>query len=65
MGTKRLTAIALNKMVSSAANVLLIDEIEAGLEPHRLRNLLRKLNSSPEQPCQIFITTHARFLSLN
>src|SRR3954462_975409 len=37
-------------------NISLIDEIELGLEPHRIRGLLFKLKKTPQQ---IFTTTHS------
>ncbi|MCK1712958.1 ATP-binding protein [Bradyrhizobium sp. 143] len=38
------------------AGTSLIDEIELGLEPHRIRGLLFKLKSSQQQ---VFATTHS------
>jgi predicted ATP-dependent endonuclease of OLD family len=37
-------------------NISLIDELEVGLEPHRIRGLIYKLKNSNQQ---IFTTTHS------
>ena len=37
-------------------NISIIDEIEIGLEPHRIRGLIYKLRNSGQQ---IFATTHS------
>jgi len=37
-------------------NISLIDELEVGLEPHRIRGLIYKLKNSKQQ---IFATTHS------
>lgn len=39
---------------------MLIDEVEFGLEPHRLRHLLRKLRPEVNANQQVFLTTHSR-----
>jgi hypothetical protein len=44
LGTRRLTGLAIQKAGLGAGAVLLIDEVEYGLEPHRIRRLLKKLN---------------------
>lgn len=79
LGTKRLISIAMQRSAhavptSEQTGVLLVDEIESGLEPHRIRRLLRSLRPAPpptdaenEGPAdqsamssgQVFMTTHS------
>lgn len=60
LGTRRLVTVAMQVSAEPQASVVLIDEIEHGLEPHRLRTLLHKLTNGPDatRP-QVFITTHS------
>ncbi|WP_169312542.1 ATP-dependent nuclease [Nakamurella multipartita] len=58
LGTRRLAGIATQQMAVEKGAVLLIDEIEHGLEPHRLVHLLRHFAKNPLE-CQIFVTTHS------
>ena len=55
-GTKKLIAAAMQMKLHDGKNVALIDEIEIGLEPHRIRGLIFKLKGSQQQ---IFTTTHS------
>ena len=55
-GSKRLIGAAMQMKLHGGKNVSLIDEIEMGLEPHRIRGLIYKLRNSPQQ---IFATTHS------
>ncbi|MCG8695290.1 MAG: ATP-binding protein [Minwuiales bacterium] len=55
-GTKKLIAAAMQMKLHDGKNVSLIDEIEMGLEPHRIRGLIFKLKNSQQQ---IFTTTHS------
>jgi hypothetical protein len=55
-GSKRLIGTAMQMKLHGGKNVSLIDEIEMGLEPHRIRGLIYKLRNSPQQ---IFATTHS------
>jgi len=57
-GSKRLASIAIQSALSQAGGIMLIDEIEQGLEPDRIRLLARTLKE--ENSGQIFITTHSR-----
>lgn len=57
-GSKRLISISIQTELAKSGGILLIDEIEQGLEPDRaqhLANILKNNNSG-----QIFITTHSR-----
>jgi len=47
MGSRRLTALALQRSGVVKGTIALIDEIEHGLEPYRIRNLLRLLQCPP------------------
>ncbi len=60
MGTRRLMAIGLQlNCIEERGGILLIDDIEHALEPHRLKYLLRILSNNIKQQSygQIFMTT--------
>lgn len=57
-GSKRLLSIAIQLALAKAGGIILIDEIEQGLEPDRIQTIIKKL-SQVEQG-QIFVTTHSR-----
>ena len=64
MGSKRLTTLAMQKAVSVKGTILLIDEVEHGLEPFRLRRLVRNLRDATKTEGdpkigQVFFTTHS------
>lgn len=59
LGTRRLTSLGIQEARTVGANVVLIDEIETGLEPHRLSHLLRLLKTRAESGVQVIMTTHA------
>lgn len=65
-GSKKLISFAIQKIASEDNNITLIDELELGLEPHRIRGLIKKLKSSRSQ---VITTTHSpvvlRELSVN
>jgi len=57
-GSKRLISIAIQSIIADLGGIVLIDEVEQGLEPDRVKHLVRtfeKLNSG-----QVFITTHSQ-----
>ena len=57
-GTKRLLSIAIQlELAKKEGGIILIDEIEQGLEPDRVRFLVKYLKESNDG--QIFITTHS------
>lgn len=59
-GSGRLLVAGLQKAAAAAAAVALVDEVEYGLEPHRLMRLLDSLGSKDvTQPLQVFMTTHS------
>jgi putative ATP-dependent endonuclease of OLD family len=55
-GTRRMAALEIASSTDSEASVTIIDEIERGLEPYRLRKLINILR---ERHGQIFVTTHS------
>ena len=57
-GTKRLISLGIQKVLASNDGVMLIDEIEQGLEPDRVKNLVRSLSSSDVG--QVFLSTHSQ-----
>ena len=58
LGTRRLAGIATQEMASQNKSVILVDEVEYGLEPHRLVHLLKHLRSD-DHHAQVFVTTHS------
>jgi len=63
LGTRRLMAVAMQHHAAGSSELTLVDEFEHGLEPHRIRQLLRKLRGvSPEnadkKTGQLVLTTH-------
>jgi len=56
-GTKRLISMAIQSVLASFGGIILIDEVEQGLEPDRVRNLIRSIKKG--NLGQIFITTHS------
>ncbi|SAK99478.1 recombination protein F [Caballeronia temeraria] len=59
-GSGRLLVAGLQRAAAAAATVALVDEVEYGLEPHRLMRLLDSLGvKDATQPLQVFMTTHS------
>lgn len=56
-GSKRLISIAIQTILAQYGGIMLIDEVEQGLEPDRVKHLVRTLNK--DNKGQIFITTHS------
>lgn len=57
-GSKRLTSIAIQTALVDSGGIMLIDEIEQGLEPDRAQHLAKALKEG--KVGQVFITTHSR-----
>lgn len=55
-GSKKLISCAMQMKLHDGKNITLIDEIELGLEPHRIRGLIKNLKESGQQ---IITTTHS------
>ena len=62
LGNRRLVALGLQFSCVKKGAILLIDEVEHALEPHRIRHLLRKFQqlANPDDPSvgQIIMTSH-------
>jgi putative ATP-dependent endonuclease of the OLD family len=59
-GSTRLLVAGLQRKAAKQATVILVDEIEHGLEPHRIRRLLHSLGAKEKvPPLQGFLTTHS------
>ena len=56
-GTKRLISMAIQTILAQYGGIMLIDEVEQGLEPDRVKHLVRSLKK--DNSGQIFITTHS------
>lgn len=59
LGVRRLTSIAIQKLRAQEHSIFLVDEIEHGLEPHRLLRILRTLRDRAGAGDQMFATTHS------
>lgn len=57
LGSRRMLTFGIQHMGLKDRHITLIDEIEIGLEPHRISRLLKKLRSDDNG--QYFITTHS------
>lgn len=55
-GTRRLSALTIVEQNQGEYPVMLVDEVERGLEPYRQRMLLEKLQAGKSQ---VFVTTHS------
>ncbi len=59
-GSSRLLVAGLQKVASKSTSILLVDEVEFGLEPHRLVRLLDSLGAKDtDSTLQVFLTTHS------
>ncbi|WP_295929794.1 AAA family ATPase [uncultured Xanthomonas sp.] len=59
-GSSRLLVAGLQRAATIAAPIALVDEVEYGLEPHRLMRLLDSLGAKDTiPPVQAFLTTHS------
>ena len=59
IGSQRLLSMGLNIGAAPGEAILLIDEVENGLEPFRLRNLINEFRSERSAAGQILMTTHS------
>jgi len=60
LGSTRLLTAGLQKKVEAKTSVVLIDEVEHGLEPHRIMRLLDALGAKDKDPeLQVFMTSHS------
>lgn len=58
-GSKKLINLGLQVGNSDKASILLIDEIEIGLEPYRQKSLLHRLKEETNNGGQVLFTTHS------
>jgi len=60
VGSTRLLIAGLQRKVSERSSLLLVDEVEYGLEPHRIIRFLGSLGAKDATPpFQVFMTTHS------
>jgi putative ATP-dependent endonuclease of OLD family len=60
LGSRRLISMAAQELATQEGNILLVDEIEHGLEPHRLLHVLHELRKrSGQRQGQVIVTTHS------
>lgn len=60
LGTRRLTSLAIQDRAMEEGSIIAIDEIEHGLEPHRLAQAIQRLRQRTEaNKLQIIMTTHS------
>lgn len=57
-GSRRLISMAIQASIAEEGGIILIDEIEQGLEPDRVQSLVNTLKQN--NTGQVFITTHSR-----
>lgn len=58
-GSQRLLSMGLNIQASAGNTLLVIDEVESGLEPYRLRSLLNEFRTTHTAAGQVIMTTHS------
>ena len=60
LGSSRLLVAGLQNRVANVSSIALVDELEHGLEPHRITRLLYTLGAKDNSPpLQVFMTTHS------
>ncbi|AKH38263.1 MULTISPECIES: ATP-dependent nuclease [Nitrosomonas] len=60
IGSTRLLIAGLQRKAAVQSTVILVDELEYGLEPHRIIRLLDSLGAKEKEPLlQLFVTTHS------
>lgn len=60
IGSTRLLIAGLQRKAAAGASIVLSDELEYGLEPHRIARFLGSLGAKdPQAPLQAFLTTHS------
>jgi putative ATP-dependent endonuclease of the OLD family len=59
-GSTRLLIAGLQRKAADQSTIILVDELEHGLEPHRINRLLGSLGAKEKRPpLQAFVTTHS------
>lgn len=60
LGTRRLASLSIQDQAMAGGSIIAIDEVEYGLEPHRLAQALRYLkNRTGSGELQVIMTTHS------
>ncbi|EIA9158997.1 AAA family ATPase [Salmonella enterica] len=59
VGSTRLLVAGLQRKAADKASIVLSDELEYGLEPHRIARFLGSLGAKEADPLQVFLTTHS------
>lgn len=60
LGSSRLLVAGLQNKIAQSASIALVDEVEIGLEPHRIAKFLNALGSkNKDDKLQVFMTTHS------
>ncbi|MGJ8517614.1 ATP-dependent nuclease [Carnimonas bestiolae] len=59
VGSTRLLVAGLQRKAADKASIVLSDELEYGLEPHRITRFLGSLGAKEADPLQVFLTTHS------
>lgn len=60
VGSTRLLIAGLQRKAAGRSTIILIDELEYGLEPHRITRLLGSLGAKEKgSPLQVFMSTHS------
>ena len=66
LGTRRLVSLAIERLSAIEGKIILIDEVEQGLEPHRIRRVLKAIRDDLDLEKksntgfnQVIITTHS------
>ncbi|WP_397471673.1 ATP-dependent nuclease [Rheinheimera sp.] len=59
IGSTRLLVAGLQRKAANRASIVLSDELEYGLEPHRINRFLSSLGAKEDAPLQAFLTTHS------
>lgn len=60
VGSTRLLVAGLQRKAAMHASIVLVDELEYGLEPHRIARFLGSLGAKEtSSPLQVFLTTHS------
>ena len=64
LGTRRLLTLGLQREAAKKGGIVLVDEVEHGLEPHRIRCLIKRLHDDHSGSCkhggQVLMTTHSQ-----
>ena len=60
MGSSRLLVAGLQNKTAERSSIALVDEVETGLEPHRILRFLRAIGAKTQPPpLQVFMSTHS------